>query len=212
MYALRQTVPPTQEPVSLEQAKLQCRVSISEDDTLILGYISAAREHLETVTRKQFLTATWVMGLEDFPCGWSSRYVGSYRHGGWQSYIELPRSPLQQVLTPDPLPAVTYTDSNGDAQTLSSDVYGIDTLHEPGRLYLKSGQSWPSTYNVPNAVQVTFKAGWTTPDRVPATLRQVILLLVASMYENREATAEKALSMIPGVEAMIWGNRLVEVV
>lgn len=211
-YAMRQIVPPTEEPVSLEHVKLQCRITFDADDTLLLGYIAAAREHLETVTRKQFLTATWVLGFNTFPCD-SLWHYSSYRHGRGPSYIELPRSPLQQVVGPPSYPSVTYTDSAGATQTLSTDVYGVDILSEPGRLYLKTGQSWPATLsNTPNAVQVQFVAGWTTPDRVPATLRQLILLMVAHWYENREATVEKILTMIPGFESLLWGNRLVEVV
>jgi uncharacterized phiE125 gp8 family phage protein len=48
---------------------------------------------------------------------------------------------------------------------------------------------------------------------VPASLKSAIKLLVAHYYENREASAEKALTEIPlGVERLVWLHRVIEAV
>ncbi len=212
--ALKLLAPPTQEPLSLEEAKRHLRVDSSDENTLILGYIAAARDYAERFTGRQFLTATWALGLGTWPCatGWRSTQGGLW----------LPRPPLQTLtgtyvdLAGDPQPlGITYVDSDGATQTLATTVYGVDTLTEPGRVYLKSGQSWPNLYDQPYAVQVTYKAGWLTVPQLyhrHASLRSALLLLVGHLYENREASAEKTLSEIPlGVESLLWMNRLLEV-
>jgi len=205
--------PPVVEPISLSEAKLHLRVDIATDDTLITGLISAARDYAERFTGRQFLTATWALALDAWPCsGWDARQTGLW----------LPKPPLQTLTgtytdllgATQPL-GITYIDSDGTTQTLATTVYGVDTRSEPGRIYLKSGQSWPSVYAQPNAVQVVYKAGWPTAPQFylrHASLRSAMLLLVAHLYEQREASVEKALSEIPlGVESLLWMNRLLEV-
>lgn len=199
-YALQQTVAPTDEPVSLEELKDHCRVDLDEDDDVLLSLEQMARESLETETGRQFLTATYVMALDTFPGArhWSGSW--SCRDG-----IRVPRPPLQSVTS------ITYTDTAGETQTLATSVYGVDAYSEPGRIYLKPSQSWPSTYDVPNAVLVTFVAGWVDTTKMPQGLKQAIKLWVADAYENREASTEKSLTEIPlGVQRLVWLNRVIE--
>lgn len=212
--------PPTQEPIRLDEAKLHMRVDLADDDTLILGYIQAARQYLETVTRRTFLTTIWQLSVDDFSCwdaGYSTRWGRSTAHG----WLALPRPPLVALSgtytdsagDPQPL-GITYQDSNGVTQTLATSVYGVDAASEPGRVYLAPAQSWPSVYGIPNAVQVTYQAGYATAARLfqeRASLRWLLLLMVAHMYENREISAEKALTLIPNYQDMLWINKLVEV-
>ena len=62
---------PTGEPVSLTEAKAQCRVDITDDDTYITALITAARSHLETIARPQLamITQTGECLLDDWPGG-----------------------------------------------------------------------------------------------------------------------------------------------
>jgi len=203
--ALHLVTPPTQEPVLLSEAKAHLRVMLDEDDRLIQGYISAARDYLEGILARQLLPAVWTLALDAFPCAsWSWRQEG----------IALPRPPLVS-LTPTTAYAtlgIIYVDSAGVTQTLAPTVYRVDTLSEPGRVFLAPSQSWPSLYDVANAVQITYLAGYASPRLVPASIKQAILLLVGEMYEYREATVEKsALRRHEALESLIWRNRLVEV-
>jgi len=53
-------------------------------------------------------------------------------------------------------------------------------------VYLRYGQSWPTTYSEPNAVVVRFIAGYATADAVPELIKNGMYLYISHMYENRE--------------------------
>ena len=58
---------PTQEPVSLAEARLHLRVDFSDDDALIMALIRSARLAAETITGRQLVTARWKYILDSFP-------------------------------------------------------------------------------------------------------------------------------------------------
>jgi uncharacterized phiE125 gp8 family phage protein len=182
--SLAQTVVPTDEPMSLELIKLHLRVSHDREDALIYLYMQAAREEVERITRRQLMTATYTLSVDDFPaCG----------------VLLMPRAPLQSVVS------VGYLDSANVVQTLATTIYGVDTASEPGRLFLKQGQSWPSVYSQRNAITITYQAGWALAPQIPPLLKMAILLLIGHFYEHREVTVEKALTMIPqGLTNILW--------
>ena len=64
---LQLVTPPSEEPVSLWEAKLHLRVDFDEDDMLIASLITAARQAAETLTGRQFTTARWKQVLDCFP-------------------------------------------------------------------------------------------------------------------------------------------------
>ena len=160
---------PVVEPVSLAEAKLHMRVEITEDDTLIAGLITAAREHFESTARPQLamLTQTWRYVTDAWPA---------------DDTLELRPWPLQSVTS------IKYTSDAGVEATLASSNYVVDTYSEPGRVRLKSTATWPSTTLAAlNGLVVEFVAGYgDTPGDLPQRLRQAVLLLVAHWYENRE--------------------------
>ena len=51
--------------------------------------------------------------------------------------------------------------------------------------------AWPETTTKPNAVEVTFTAGWTEAT-LPRALRRAVCVLVAAWFEDRTASAPKA--------------------
>src|SRR5512139_1421702 len=73
---------PTSEPVTLAEAKLQCRVDISTDDTLIGNLITAAREWCEAHDWRVYMPQTWELYLDDWPT---------------LSTVEIPKPPLQSI-------------------------------------------------------------------------------------------------------------------
>ncbi len=160
-------VPPVLEPVTLAEAKAQCRVDIDTDDTLIAGLIRAAREACEKMDWRAYLTQTIELWLTAWPAG---------------NQIELPRPPLQSVTK------VEYYDTADVKYTLSASTYFVDTVSTPGRVVLKYLEVWPTTLlRGYNAICVTYKAGWSTVVDVPQSIRQAMLLLIGHWYENREA-------------------------
>jgi uncharacterized phiE125 gp8 family phage protein len=168
---------PTQEPVALAEAKAHMRVSISEDDGIIAGYVLAARNYLEQITGRAFLTQTWDYTI-DYGMGWISNWQSRYAG----SYIEVPKSPLQSVTT------ISYVDDNGVTQTLASSQYVVDGSTTIGTIRPAYNVSWPSARWQPASVTVRFVAGWTT--NFPDSLRQAILLLAGQWYEHREIVSD----------------------
>ena len=183
---------PTLEPLDLATIKSHCRIDGTADDGLLLEvYLPAAREHLEFLSRYQWLTSTLLYADEAFPRGGT---------------ITLPRPPLQSVTS------VTYHDENNALQTWANTNYYVDIMRRPGRLVLAPSISWPATYGRPNAVQITYVAGWTTPALMFRAFHSALLLLIAHLYEQREETVEHALHEIPnGICALVGMHRLEEV-
>lgn len=159
-------VAPTEEPVTLDDAKDHLRIDGAEEDALIMGYITAARLYCEGVARRAFVTQTRELALECWPRG---------------GYIRLPYPPLQSVTS------ITYTDSSGQNHTVPADDYAVDTYAQPGRVVLGYGKSWPTaTLRPGSSLIVRFVAGYGGAPVVPQTYKQAILLLVGHYYENRE--------------------------
>jgi len=158
---------PTAEPLTVAEAKAHLRVDISDDDTLIGDYISAARQYAEGVTRRAFVEQTWDFTLDRFPVG----------------AIRLPIQPVSSVTY------VQYVDTAGATQTFtegtSPDVTKYDVFTDGPRTTIvpKYNLTWPDTRDHPNVVTVRFVAGYST---FPEDLKQALKLLVGHQYENRE--------------------------
>jgi uncharacterized phiE125 gp8 family phage protein len=185
----RVITPPAIEPLTLSEAKAQCRVDITTDDALLATLISVSRDTCERIAWRAFLTQTIELWLDAWPAS---------------NAIALPRPPLQSVTK------VEYYDTADVKSTLSSTIYSVDTISEPGKLWLKYNQTWPATsLREHNAICVTYVAGWTNPVDVPQSARQAMLLLIGHWYENRESvligTISKPLEF--GVQALLGVNR-----
>lgn len=159
------TVAPATEPIDVELAKSHLRVTLDDDDQYIESLITAARNSVEILTQRALITQTRRLTLDAFPCS---------------RVIQLPGGKIQSVTS------VAYVDAAGQSQTLSVDRYVADTRSTPGRIILKDGSSWPSTWNNGNAVEVVYVAGFGEADAVPNDLIQAIHFLVAHWYSFRE--------------------------
>lgn len=164
-YALKLVTAPTVEPVSRTEAKLHCRVDITDDDALIDTLITAAREYCEVETDRSFINTTWDLVFDSFP-----------------DTIYIPRSPLSSVTS------ITYLDTAGASTTLSSTLYTTDSKGEPGRIVPAYGETWPATYAIVNAVTVRVVIGYgSASTSVPSSIIAAIKLLVGHWYQNRQA-------------------------
>lgn len=164
------TVDPTSEPVEVAEARDFCRIDVSDDDALLAALISAARQGVERTLNRALVTQTLAATWDGWPRG---------------NVFVLPRgAPLGSVSS------VAYVDGDGDSQTLSSDVYVVDTYAQPGRVALAWNQTWPTAREQANAITVTYVAGYGDGEDVPAAIRMGILSMVADVYEHREAFVE----------------------
>jgi uncharacterized phiE125 gp8 family phage protein len=172
----RVTELPDGEPVSLEEAKTHLEISDDSKDTYILMQIKRARRMCEGYAGLSFITQEREVKMDYFPCNTpQNRYAE----------IIVPYGPVQDV-------SVTYTDSNGDEQTLvqgtdfkllSGDLARIVPLNESGDI-----GSWPSTKNVPDCITITYTAGYddVSGERIPEEAKLAILLQVGTLFENRQ--------------------------
>lgn len=155
------TVAPASEPVTLAEAKTHCKVDGSDDDGLLTTLISAARSHVEKHCGIKLVSQTVVLRCSSF-C----------------DFIDLPVAPIASVSS------ITYLDSSGTEQTLSTDVYeAVLTDLEP-HIRLKINQSWPSIRSASDAIRVTVVAGYFAQD--PAIIAALKLLL-GQWFDNRSA-------------------------
>jgi len=202
-YRLTQTAAPTAEPVDLAAVKQHCRVTTTADDNYLTGLITTARRFVERHSARQLVTSTWALRMDSFPS--RSRYQYRYYFAGdchfdspnwnWLRHsrdrsIEIPIAPLQSV------GSIVYVDTNGDTQTLATDQYVVSTpTDQPGYITPAYNVCWPTTRCQPDAVVVTFNAGYggagasatVAAAAVPQTTKHLLYMLIAHWYENREA-------------------------
>lgn len=166
MTSLVRTIAPTEEPVSLAEAKAFLRVDGEDDNAFITALIAAAREAVENFTGRALMPQTWRLNL----CEWPT----------CSRIIRLDRSPLATVTS------VKYYPADGTAQaTLDAGAYQVLTDPLPGFIALKSTETWPALFDRPDAVEIVFTAGHATALLVPQLLRSAMLLQLSHLYENR---------------------------
>jgi len=81
--------------------------------------------------------------------------------------------------------AITYLDTAGAEQTLSTAIYKSDTVSLPARIIRRSGQTWPVVNEEQAAASAIYTVGYDNASAVPAPIRQAMLLTIADMYDNR---------------------------
>lgn len=173
---------PTTFPVTNLEAKAHCRVEDTSEDALIDGLIAAATDYVEQYTGKALMAQTWRATFDEF-----------------SDSILLPKNPVQSVTS------VTYYDTLGVLQTLSSDNYTVDLESDPAWIVINADATWPDLADGVNMVRIDFVAGYAT---VPASIKHAILLLVGQWFEHRSAVADKAVSAVPNaVEALLTNYR-----
>lgn len=187
--SLKRTAETGTEPVSVEGFKAHARIDYSEEDSLLAGYLKAARDMVERDSQRAMFTQTWTLKLDAFPC----------------DQIELRVCPVQAVTS------ITYTDTSGASQTWGTSNYVVDVQSEPATITLASGAVWPTTLDQANVVTVTFTAGYATPTAVPPLACQLIRLLAGHWYRNRESVGPGSMGSVPqtyddGIQRLMWSG------
>lgn len=177
------TTAPAVEPVCVDEVKSFAEIEHSDDDALLASYITAARQWVEEYCSRALVTQTRALRNDCFPS---------------MNFIDEFRAPLATVVS------VTYTDTAGVSQVLTSAAYQVDITSTPGRLGLNTGYSWPATKdNTFNAVIIAYTAGQAVAD-VPAALKQAVLRIVGGMWNG--CSAEQAADT--GVLALLSDYRV----
>lgn len=166
-FSLTLVTPPLVEPVAIGDVREALRIGDTDEVPLLERYIVGARQQVENDTQLKLVTQTWDVAIDAWPCG--------------DVPLCLPIAPIQSVTS------ITAYDEDGVSSVWSTDGYGVDVASMPPRIYLKSGQSWPSDSRRHVAGVIRVVAGYGgTGASVPMALRQAIEYLVAHRFENRE--------------------------
>lgn len=193
--------PATGDPITLAEAKLQCRLGSSTTEDAQMGiYMKMATQLLESLTGLQIMPAVWELWMDAFPM---------------DGQIELPRAPLSSVVS------IKYLDQDLVEQTFDSANYSTEIPAGPfpsrGRVLLLPTVSWPSTGMQQSAVKVQYRAGYVDESvspaatNVPELVKGLLLMLVSHFYQHRAVTQQgrgEVIQQIPlGMELMIENMR-----
>lgn len=169
--------PPAEEPVSLAEAKLHCRIEAdaTDEDALIAGLIVAARQAAEHETGRALVRQVWRMSLDAFPV----------------AAIEAPHPPLISV------DEIRYIDPDGALQTLDETAYRLHRSSISGLILPAYGTRWPATRLDVGAVEIDLTVGYGDAADVPQAIKHWMLLSIGTWYACRETVTSGQLSSLP---------------
>ncbi len=159
--AIKTLIKPAIEPVTLAETKAWLRLDQNAEDALINTLIESARIHSETITNRAMITRT-VQETTKIKTD--------------SQIIELSIGPVQSIVQ------LANIDRDGSLQIIDSADYVVDLAYN--RIWVQGKSPNPS-------FQVDYVAGYGDAiTDVPAPLKNAILLQIAWLFENRDATNE----------------------
>lgn len=185
---LRRVTAPASAPITLPEVKAQLRITHNAEDAALNGMIAAAVAVVdgEGLLGRAMVTQTWAQYVSQSP--------------GW---VRLEMGPFLA------LTSVQYYDDDGALQDADASHFEIRLQDDFVICKPKEGREWPTADVRPDAIKITYTAGFGAAADVPADLKHALLLLVSHWYQNREASTETALSEIPmGFEMLLGAHRV----
>ena len=153
--------------VTTADVKAHCRVDHADDDAYISGLVTSATNYVESRNSIRLGTQTLTIKCD-----------------GWPDFEKLPDAPVQSVTS------ITYIDTDGATQTLSSTVYEVRSDGLEASIVLKFNQVLP-TIQPGSRIVVVMVAGFAN---VPPVINHAIKLLVSHWYESREPVGGASVS------------------
>lgn len=169
---------PIKLPVSIEEARVHLEITDPTDPdesslmyTKLGLFIGAAREAYEATANRTIHQTVYEAFPDSFPS---------------EGYLELPRAtPLVSI------DSVTLRNSSEVESTWDTAEWIADTGVSPGRLLPRYNFSWSEFTQSPSSpIKIRYTAGLATASpevEADDDIKLPILMLVAAMYENREA-------------------------
>jgi len=144
--------------ISLGEAKTYLKVSHDLEDSLIADLIDRVTNDLEGFLYSSLQASTYKLLISEWTDG----------------CIPVTRGPVASVTT------IEYYDTANALQTLDASKYYV-AEGVPDYIQRAYNESWPSTYNRQDAIQVTY----TTSPAVETKVKSRALQAIAYLYENR---------------------------
>lgn len=161
--------------LTVAEVKAQARIDGSGEDAFLATLIDAVTATLDGpdgILGLALVTQTWTQSL-----------------GGFADVLRLPLAPVQSA-------AVSYLDADNDAQALAA-AYRLHTDAQGAYLRRIEGAQFPAVAARDDAVTITMVCGYGAPAAVPSDIKQAALLMVAHLYEHREAVGPMLFHEIP---------------
>jgi len=188
--ALVNLTTPGSAPVSLSDAKEQCRIVSSDDnhDSRLLDYINRSTQSIETLTGARLRSQSVRLDLDGFPAG-----------GG---RIDLCVYPVNSISS------FVYDDGDNVETTM---VLGTDYWESLGGMYpfLLPIDAWPATkYGKPATVRITMAVGYYDGSPVtavaPEDLKHAVLIRVKEYFDNtgESVTGQTVAATVSTVKAL----------
>lgn len=150
--------------VALAKTYLEIDASDTHYDALVQDAIEAATIEAQNATGLQLSRASFIGYLS-----------------AWPSLVRVSLPPLVSVTS------VKYYDATN---TLSSAIdasnYAVSPNLTPGIITFSSEFSQPALYDRPDAIEITFVAGYESYSAIPADIRKGVRLLVWNEFEFRK--------------------------
>lgn len=185
------TSPPSEEPVTLAEAKSWCKVETTEDDTLITALVKAARLTGEKYCNRTFVTTTFkgfYSALELTNC---EKYP----------FVALRRAPLDTVTSVQ----LMVDDSLED---VDSDDYFLKEKSSFSRILFSGSLNGD---DVAYPLEIVFTAGYGAASAVPEDIKTAIKQHILYLYENRgDVSPDGELPMPIEVRAMYSKYRILD--
>ena len=157
--------PPSEEPVSFQEAKEHVVASDGFDEDLIGRQIVSAREWVENYLKRSLVTRTFQFFLDGFPLS---------------EKVFLPFPPISSVSS------VSYLDEDGVSEPVPTSDYQLSKRSDPPFLVPAYEKKWPSPRKVYEAVTIEYVAGYGAASDVPQAIKQAMLLILGQTYNQRE--------------------------
>jgi len=203
---LIRTVAPTSYPVSLVEAKSHMNVFHADTDAKIDQLIATATQRLDGwngILGRAIMPQTWTMYLDRFGTLHPDQDDLGYGHRG--NHFWLNDGPVEIPLPPNiSVDLVQYVDDDDVLQEVLSSAYQLVLGGEyPAKILPLYGTGWPIPKCIPQAVRITFTAGWPV-GQVPERIKNAILMTVSHWYEHREAfDPDELFQVSAGAKTMI---------
>lgn len=156
-------------PVTVDELRNQVRMTATDEDAVLIGFLEAATSKIENRLGRKFITATY-----------------DVYYTGFSSPMVLPFAPLGSV----GITSVKYLDSSQVLQTCATTIWEAGEKHGKPTVRPKYNQSWPSSLGHADDVVIRAPFGYgATGTSVPSPIKRAIALLAAWLNEYREPGA-----------------------
>tara|TARA_R110000824_G_scaffold5803_2_gene26720 strand:- start:1712 stop:2326 length:615 start_codon:yes stop_codon:yes gene_type:complete len=177
--------PSTVQILTTAEAKTHLRVDFSDDNDYIDSLVLAAQDVIENYCNIKIMDVTITQ-----------------RCDSWYDSFELYFSPVQNSGKASIEHIKYYNDAATPVLTTwAASNYDFDKYSAPLRVSLAdldSVDGYPNISSMLNAIEITYKIGYSSSSDVPKALKQACLILVGQWYENRqEAVVGRSVGRIP---------------